>query len=218
MKEINKINEWVKNKISKLSELELNDEKQMINNIKIFMEEIIEAYDRINSIDLNFKKLRRNKNESSNSLDLWGTSLLMNSMSLGGKSIHNETIKTPKITQSLIQIKRNLALKVRNEEREKHEKEQQKLADYFKTETLKLQNQFINQRQELIRRTSQITRIARFLILQEHYISGIARIVYDNFEKGNIIRKDDGLSFETNQILRDGNPDTHLASDKVKFL
>jgi len=95
---------------------------------------------------------------------------------------------------------------VRNEEKLKYEKISNQLAEFFKEESAKLYSQYTAQRHQLVNRTSQLSKISKFIMEQEYYISNMARIVSQSFEVGEIIRIDGENERDVDRILEDGKP------------
>ena len=66
-----------RNKINFLREIQLENEKLMKANLKILLEELIEAYEKINSFNINIKEHQR-RNYSDGSHNLWSTLIAKN--------------------------------------------------------------------------------------------------------------------------------------------
>lgn len=105
------------------------------------------------------------------------------------------------------QVKRNIAAQIRLEEKKKYEKDAEEMMKYFKAETQQILKEFNNQRHELMRRTTNIDNLGRFLIHQEMYISGIAKLLADNFQLSKIHRTDKDKNTEVDKLLEEGGAD-----------
>ena len=109
------------------------------------------------------------------------------------------------------EVKRNVIAKVKNEEKEKHEKDNEAMLQFFKDETQGILEKFNLQRHELTRRTLNFDNLGKFIIQQEMFITVIAKLLAENIKMKKVERVDDGKHEEIGKI-------SYLKIDKLLLM